>query len=143
MPDLVRFGVSLRRDLLREFDRHIRRKKYPTRSKAIEGLISEALAGTAAAQGASVIAGTITMVYDHHKRDLVNRLLDLQHAYQKLIVSTQHVHLTHDRCLEMIVVKGRPDHIQALKDGIASSKGVFHSALTVAGAVPAEHNHHA
>ena len=131
MSKLIRFGVSLDSALLSEFDKHIKSKSCPTRSKAIEDLIREVLVVKEWEDGVNPVAGAITVVYDHHKRALVNNLLDIQHDYQGLIISTQHVHLTHDNCLEVIVVKGKPDQVRKLADELKSEKGVKHCSLTV------------
>lgn len=134
MNRLVRFGVSLSSELLLEFDKHIKAKNYATRSKAIEDLIRENLVAKEWEDGANAVAGAITVVYDHHKRALVNNLLDIQHDYQGLIISTQHVHLTHDNCLEVIVVKGKPAEVRKLSDELKSEKGVKHCSLTITSA---------
>jgi len=131
MGKLIRFGVSFDRDLLSEFDKHIKAKAYPTRSKAIEDLIRESLVKQEWEHGTGDAAGAITIVYDHHKRALVNNLLDIQHDFHDLIISTQHVHLTHNNCLEVIVVKGRPASVQKLADELKSEKGVKHCSLTI------------
>lgn len=131
MPRLVRFGVSLKEELLEAFDAAVRKRKYPTRSKAIEDLIRADLLAVRTIEGKEEVAGTLTVVYNHHKRELVNRLLDLQHEYQPNIVSTQHIHLNHDHCLEVLVVKGKPSDISRLSDRIKAEKGVEHTSLTV------------
>jgi CopG family transcriptional regulator, nickel-responsive regulator len=131
MGKLVRFGVSLDSGLLGEFDKHLKAKTYATRSKALEDLIREALVKQEWEHGSGDAAGAITIVYDHHKRALVNNLLDIQHDYQGTIISTQHVHLTHDNCLEVIVVKGKPAEVQKLSDELKSEKGVKHCSLTI------------
>jgi len=131
MAKLVRFGVSFDGALLAEFDKHVKAKAYSTRSKAIEDLIREALVVKEWEGGAGPVAGAVTVVYDHHKRTLVDHLLDIQHDYQDLIISTQHVHLTHDNCLEVIVVKGKSARVRKLADELKSEKGVKHCSLTI------------
>jgi len=131
MPDLVRFGVSLDKSLLKKFDRHLAARKCPTRSKAIENLIREEVIGGEWLDGRSPVAGTLTVVYSHHKRQLVNHLLNVQHDYQPIIISTQHIHLDHDNCLEVIVLKGKSAEVQDLADRIRAAKGVKHAALTM------------
>ena len=128
MAKLVRFGVSLDKDLLNEFDKFILQKKYPNRSKALGDLIREALIKTHWEKGKE-IAGVITLVYDHHKRELVNQLMDAQHDYQHIVVSSQHIHLDHDNCLEMIAVKGKPQEARELADKLRSAKGVKHGSM--------------
>ena len=104
MSEIIRFGVSLEKNLLQRFDRLIRGKKYTNRSEAIRDLIRQEMVKKEWEEGGEV-AGAITFIYDHHKRDLLNRIMDLQHDYQKIIISTQHIHLDHDNCLEIVAVK--------------------------------------
>ena len=131
MADLVRFGVSLERRLLTKFDRHIKEKNYPTRSKAIGDLIRENLVKKEWIEGKEVV-GAITLVYNHHKRELVNRLTDVQHGFHQLIISSQHVHLDEDNCMEIIVVRGKPGQVEKLAYKLKSEKGVKHGSLTMA-----------
>jgi CopG family nickel-responsive transcriptional regulator len=131
VAELTRFGVSLDRSVLAEFDRHLRDKRYPTRSKAIVDLIRGALVQQEWIDDKNDVAGAVTMVYDHHRRDLVNRLLDIQHDFQDSVVSTQHVHLDHTYCLEVTVVKGNPRKVRQLVDALKSEKGVKHVSLTI------------
>jgi CopG family nickel-responsive transcriptional regulator len=77
------------------------------------------------------VIGAITLVYDHHKRELVNKLTDIQHDFQGAIISTQHIHLDHDNCLEIIAARGKPDEIKNLADTLRSAKGVKHGALNM------------
>jgi len=130
MPQLVRFGVSLEKDLLARFDTHLKSKKYTNRSEAIRDLIREDLIKKQWQEGQE-IAGTITMIYDHHRRELVNRLMDIQHAFGNIIISTQHIHLDHHNCLEIIAVKGRPKEAQALTDTLKAVKWVKHATLSM------------
>lgn len=130
MSHLVRFGVSLERKLLTEFDKHIKNKNYPTRSKAIGDLIRENLVKKEWVEGREVV-GAITLVYNHHKRELVNRLTDVQHDFHQLIISSQHVHLDEDNCIEIVVVKGKPKEVEELAYRLKSTKGVKHGSLTM------------
>ncbi len=127
---ISRFGVSLDKTLLDKFDRLIKGKKYTNRSEAFRDLIRQELVKTEWEEGGEV-AGAITLIYNHHKRELVNKLMDIQHDYQKLVISTQHIHLDHDNCLEIIAVKGAPREVRKLADTLKSVKGVKHSALTM------------
>ncbi|NQU74655.1 MAG: nickel-responsive transcriptional regulator NikR, partial [Candidatus Omnitrophica bacterium] len=111
MSKLVRFGVSLEKGLLENFDKGIREKAYRNRSEAIRDMIREGLVKKEWLEDKEV-AGTVTLVYNHHRRELVNRLTDIQHDFHKLIISSQHIHLDHDNCLETVVVKGRPKEIE-------------------------------
>ena len=130
MPQLVRFGVSLEKDLLSVFDSHLKGKKYTNRSEAIRDLIREDLVKKQWQEGKE-IAGTITMIYDHHKREVVNKLMDIQHNYGGIIISTSHIHLDHHNCLEVIVVKGKPNHAQELADTLKAVKWVKHATLSM------------
>ena len=131
MSTLYRFGISLEKSLIDAFDRHIKENSYHNRSEAIRDLIREALTRKKWAEGGTV-AGAIIMTYDHHKRELVNTLLDIQHDFQSLIISTQHVHLDHHHCLEIIAVKGKARSIEKLASSIKSQVGVKQVSLSVA-----------
>lgn len=132
MSGIVRFGVSLEKKLLARFDKLIKEKNYPTRSEAIRDLIRENLVKTEWTTKGKEVAGTITLVYDHHKRELINKLTDIQHDFHEFIISAQHIHLDHDNCLEIVVVKGKPGEVEKLFQKIRSTKGVKHGSLTTA-----------
>ena len=131
MSGLIRFGVSIEKDLLVKFDKHIKQKGYQNRSEAFRDLIRQDLVKQEWLEGKEV-AAAITLVYDHHKRELVNKLTNIQHDFHELIVSSQHIHLDHKNCLEIIAVKGSPNRIQLLANKMKAAKGVKHAALTVA-----------
>jgi len=131
MSDIIRFGVSLEKELLEKFDRLIKEKKYSNRSEAIRDLIRENLVKREWIEGKEV-AGAITLVFDHHKRELVNILTDIQHDFYTLIISSQHIHLDHDNCLEIIVVRGKPIKVRELADKLRATKGVKYGALSIA-----------
>jgi len=130
MSDLIRFGVSLEKGLLARFDRYIRKNKWTSRSDALRDLIRAELVKQEWAEGDDV-AGAVTLIYDHHRKDLLGRLTDLQHDYQHVVLSTQHVHLDHDHCLEIIAVKGRPEDIRRLAGTLRTIRGVMHGTLTM------------
>jgi CopG family nickel-responsive transcriptional regulator len=130
MGKLVRFGVSLEKDLLEKFDRHTKEKKYTCRSEAFRDLIRQELVQEQWHSGQEV-AGAITLIYDHHKRELVNKLMDIQHEYGKMIISSQHIHLDHSNCLEVIALQGSPKEAQKLADSLKSVKGVKHGTLSM------------
>ena len=130
MAQLVRFGVSLEKTLLAHFDSHLKEKKYTNRSEAIRDLIREDLIKRQWQEG-NEIAGTITMIYDHHRRELLNKLTDIQHDFGGVIISTQHIHLDHHNCLEIIAVKGRPNLAQELADPLKAVKWVKHVTLSM------------
>ena len=130
MSELSRFGVSLDKELLDKFDRLIRARHYTNRSEALRDLIRQELIKKQWQQGKEV-AGAITLIYDHHQRDLLSKLTSIQHDFQKVIISTQHIHLDHNNCLEIIVVKGYSRDAQKLADTLKSVKGVKHGALSM------------
>ena len=125
---IVRFSVSIEKDLVAEFDRKIRAERCPTRSKAVGDLIRAGLVQTEWQAGAEV-AGAIVLVYDHHKRDLVQRLTDVQHDCHDAILSTQHIHLDHDNCLEIVAVRGKPGEVEAIVKRLKAVKGLKHVSL--------------
>ncbi len=130
MAQTSRFGVSMENELLSSFDAYILSQGYKNRSEALRDLIRSSFVKEEWKKNESV-AGAILLVYDHHRRELVDKLLDIQHDFQKLIVSTQHIHLDHHHCMEIIVVKGKAHMIQKLHDGLKASKGVKHVALSM------------
>lgn len=134
MAGLARVSMSLEEDLLRQFDSLSGVRGFPTRSEAIKALMREALVEHHWESESRDVAGAITMVYDHHRTGVVQQLMDIQHDSGQAIVSTQHVHLDHHHCLEVIVVRGRPADIKKLLAGLQSVKGVNHSSLMMAAA---------
>lgn len=131
MSDLTRFSVSFDKKLLARFDCQLKRDGYPTRSKAVSDLVRDSLVKHEWKAGKE-IAGAVIMVYDHHKRDLSNKLIHIQHDFHHLIVSTQHIHLDHDNCLEIVVVKGKPREVETLAHKLKTTKGVKHGSLATA-----------
>jgi CopG family transcriptional regulator, nickel-responsive regulator len=127
---LVRFGVSLPEELHRKFDRHIELAEYSNRSEAIRDLIRNELVQKEWLEGEVDVAGTITVVYDHHTRGLTSSLVRLQHDFHDTILSTQHIHLDHDNCLEVIIVRGKAGNVRKLADRLKSTRGVKHCRLT-------------
>ncbi len=133
MSELYRFGVSLEKRLIEAFDRHIAGQEYKSRSEAIRDLIREELIRKQWREGGTV-AGAVVMTYDHHKRELVNLLLDIQHDFQETIISTQHVHLDHHHCLEIIAVKGKASDVEKLATTLKVQVGVQHLSLSITSA---------
>jgi CopG family transcriptional regulator, nickel-responsive regulator len=132
MSDIVRFGVSLERTLLDTFDSLIRRRKYTNRSEAIRDLIRQELLKQEWEEDRQV-AGAVTFIYDHHQRDLLNKIIDVQHDYQDVIQSSQHIHLDHHNCLEIVAIKGNSSTVRRLADTLNALKGVRHGSLSVSG----------
>ncbi|NTV25833.1 MAG: nickel-responsive transcriptional regulator NikR [Chlorobiaceae bacterium] len=133
MSDLYRFGISLDRELIEAFDRHIAEQRYQSRSEAIRDLIREELVTKKWTEG-GIVAGAIVMTYDHHKRELVNKLLDIQHDFHDIIISTQHVHLDHGNCLEVIAVRGNASQVLELSTALKVLVGVKHLDLSISAA---------
>jgi CopG family nickel-responsive transcriptional regulator len=131
VPALARVGVAIDEDLLQRFDVSIERRGYANRSEAIRDLIRADLVNEAVQSPATEVAGTITLLYDHHVRSLHERLTTLQHEFHGVIVSTLHVHLDPDNCLEVIVVRGSSHDAQMIADRLISIKGVKHGRLVV------------
>ncbi len=127
---IKRFGVSLDENLLTALDQLVIRHHFPNRSQAIRHLIKSNMVEEKWNQNA-IVAGSIVIVYDHHKRDLNNTLMRVQHDYHHLILSTQHVHLAHDLCLETIAVKGDAQQLRLLSDKIIATKGIRHGKLVM------------
>jgi CopG family transcriptional regulator, nickel-responsive regulator len=129
MP-VTRFGVSLEEELLEALDVYVKSNNFPNRSQAIRQLIEKNLVEKKW-QCNNVVAGAIVMVYNHHKGDISIKLNDLQHNYFDVILSTQHFHLDHDHCLEIIAVKGEAQRLTILSDKLIGIKGVKHGKLVM------------
>ena len=123
MPELSRTGVSIEDSLLKEFDRLIAKRGYVNRSEAFLDLIREALLSEMVKSNKPV-AGTLTLVYDHHVPNLAQKLTEVQHAAGAMILAATHIHLDHHYCLEVIIMKGRGKDIQAVADGMLALRGV-------------------
>lgn len=130
MGETVRFAISLDSDLLENFEQTRIRQNYASRSEAIRDLIRDHLVEQDWDDRRHAM-GTVTLVYDHHVRDLTDKLTNIQHDHHELVLSTMHVHLDHDNCLEVLVVKGKGSHIRSLADQLISAKGVKHGKLTI------------
>jgi CopG family nickel-responsive transcriptional regulator len=123
MSQLSRTGVSLEEDLLKEFDRLIAKRGYQNRSEAIRDLIREALLAETVDSNQPVV-GTLTLVYDHHVPNLAQKLTETQHVAGAMILAATHVHLDHDYCLEVIIMKGRSKELQGVADRMLALRGV-------------------
>ncbi|HET9953900.1 MAG TPA: nickel-responsive transcriptional regulator NikR [Polyangiaceae bacterium] len=124
---LVRFGVAMEASLLKQFDELVE-ARGGTRSEAFRDLARAAVVKSRVRRGAEAVA-TLTLIYDHHVRDLTERLTELQHDLGHRIRSTLHVHLDHHHCLEVIIMHGRSDHLQEIADRILALKGVKHGGI--------------
>jgi CopG family transcriptional regulator, nickel-responsive regulator len=143
MGELSRIGVALDSELLAKFDALIETRGYTNRSEAFRDLIRAELVQKSLESAASRVVGTITLVYDHHVRLLQEKLTELQHQHHHSILSTLHIHLDHDHCLEVVVVSGKLAELRALADTLTSTRGVKHGQAnwTVTSAELKEHEH--
>ena len=131
MSDLSRIGVAIDGGLLDKFDRLIAQRGYTNRSEAFRDLIRDELVEKAWEAPDSHVVGTVTLVYDHHVRLLNEKLTGIQHDFHRSILSTLHVHLDHDNCLEVLVLRGRASEVRKVADALISTKGVKHGRLTM------------
>ncbi len=131
MSGITRFGVSIDSQLIKKFDALIQHKGYPTRSEAIRDMIRDMLVEDEWETGDQETVGTITIVYNHHTRELDHALTDMQHKSFHQIVSALHVHLDAHNCLEVLVVKGKSQDIRTIADRLIGARGVKHGKLTM------------
>jgi CopG family nickel-responsive transcriptional regulator len=136
MPNVVRFSVSVEDDLLQKFDEYCQQEHFATRSEAVRQLIHDRLITRAWQSGRQEVAGTLTLLYDHHRAQLGKQLAELQHDHTDLIVSTTHVHLSHDVCLEVIILRGPAERLQQIAARLKGLKGILKGELVVASAEP-------
>ena len=115
MSDLSRIGVAIDSELLEKFDELIAKRGYTNRSEAFRDLIRDELVQKSWESPDSHVVGTVTLVYDHHVRMLSEKLTDMQHDFHRFILSTLHVHLDHDNCLEVLVVRGKAGVVQKIR----------------------------
>jgi len=134
VSEIVRFSVSVEGDLLEQFDRYCRQEQIATRSEAVRQLIRDTLTRRAWAADAREVAGTLTLVYDHHRAPLRDKLLAVQHDHNEHIVAVLHAHLTHDLCLEVIVLRGPAATLQKIASQLKGLKGIFKGELVMASA---------
>lgn len=131
MSDLVRFGISMNEQLLEMFDKKIVSQGYANRSEAVRDLIRNRLVELEWEDDTQEVAGTITLVYDHHVRGLSNLLTEMQHNWHDMILSATHVHLDHHNCLEVLVIKGPAGQAREVADRLIGVKGVKHGQLSI------------
>jgi CopG family nickel-responsive transcriptional regulator len=127
----TRFGVSIPNRLLKRFDKLVGEKGYGNRSEALRDLIRDVLVEAEWESDEETI-GTVTLVYNHHVKELSDELNSIQHEMGDAIISSLHVHLDHNMCLEVIVVKGKSSRIRKMADRLIGTKGVVHGKLTAA-----------
>ncbi|MBI1921402.1 MAG: nickel-responsive transcriptional regulator NikR [Geobacter sp.] len=131
MGETIRFGISIDEKLLDSFDRLIEEKGYVNRSEAIRDLIRNAIVEQKCAAGEEETVGTVTLIYNHHVRDLSDKLTEQQHAHHHQIISALHVHLDAHNCLEVLVVRGKARDVKQIADELIGVKGVKHGKLVM------------
>ena len=141
MSEIVRFSVSVESELLNRFDEFCQREHFATRSEAVRQLIRNQLTEQAWTTDESEVAGTLTLVYDHHRPQLRDRLTEVQHQNTDLVVSTLHAHLSHEVCLEVIVLRGPAGRLQQIASQLKGLKGIFKGELVMASGEMASHKH--
>ncbi len=129
MEKVERFSVSIETQLLKAFDKFLQKTGYQTRSEAIRDLIRGKIVEEEWQDPKAEVVGIITLVYDHHRRELTDRLTNIQHKFLKEIVSTTHIHLDHHNCLEVVIVRGRSRKITKIANSLISTTGVKHGRL--------------
>ncbi len=133
MSEISRFGVSVDDELLQSFDQLIAGQGYANRSEALRDLMRDALVKSRleSSPEEGEVLGSLTLVYDHHATDLSDKMNDLQHEHHNLVVSVLHVHISHDDCMEVIVLRGAVREVRSLSDALLSLRGVKHGKLFV------------
>ncbi|MDI6765471.1 MAG: nickel-responsive transcriptional regulator NikR [Bacteroidota bacterium] len=145
MQKLIRFGVSMEKSLLAKFDKLIGKKGYTNRSEAIRDIVRDKLVEENIQESTGEVFGALVYIYDHHKRELEKSLANLQHDYYRNIISTSHVHLDHDHCFEVILLRGEAGTLKKISEKLLSFKGVKHGKLTLTTSLtknPQTINHH-
>lgn len=130
MGETTRFGVSLDESLLEQFDALCQRRGYASRSEALRDVIRETLAADALPEPQAESSGVLTLVYDHHIRDLSKKLTERQHEDHDCVVATLHVHLDHHNCLEVLILKGQGSRIRAMAEALRAMRGVKHGTFS-------------
>ncbi|MCK5773628.1 MAG: nickel-responsive transcriptional regulator NikR [Thermoplasmata archaeon] len=126
-----RVGISFEPELLNSFDQLIKDKGYTNRSEAIRDLVRKALVEEQVRVGTGEVIGTLTYIYNHHEGDVNRRLMNLQHDHHTEILFTSHVHMSHEMCLEVLIVKGKAGNVTRLTDNIKAIKGVKHGEMVI------------
>jgi CopG family transcriptional regulator, nickel-responsive regulator len=137
---LIRFGVSMEQDLFGEFDALCADKGYGNRSEAIRDMIRDLLIENRLKEENTEGVGTLTLVYNHHQRELEEKLTEYQHHHLNAIISTVHIHLNPHLCLEVLLLRGKAKEIKKVSDGLIATKGVQHGKLVMT-AVARDSNH--
>ena len=138
---LIRFGVSMEQDLFGEFDALCADKGYRNRSEAIRDMIRDLLIENRLKDENTEGVGTLTLVYNHHQRELEEKLTEYQHHHLNAIISTVHIHLNPHLCLEVLLLRGKAKEIKRVSDGLIATKGVQHGKLVMTAVARDSHHH--
>lgn len=128
---MERITISLDESLAHEFDHLIARRGYATRSEAVRDLLRRELEAERASAGSGHCVANLSYVYNHHERDLGERLTGAQHDHHDLCVATMHAHLDHEACLESVILRGPVTRVRSFADAIIAERGVRHGSLNV------------
>lgn len=128
---LCRFSISMAQELVDQLDAMRKAKGYANRSQAVADMVRDQVVEYHGQSQAHKVAGTVTLVYDHHKHNIQALLTDIQHDYGNLIIATMHVHLDHHNCMEVLAMRGRAGDLKGVADRLTTAKGVKHGKLTV------------
>jgi CopG family nickel-responsive transcriptional regulator len=131
MEKVTRFGISLEPDLLEKVDALVKQKNYASRSEAMRDLMRDAISREDVEAGKGLAVGTLSILYDHHAGNVMERLIHKQHHSGDLIIATTHVHVDEQLCLEVLILRGKAKDIKKLADGIRAIKGVLNGALNL------------
>lgn len=126
MAELERFTISIDCRLLKKFDERNDERGYANRSEAIRDLIRNCLVEEKVKKTNEKIAATVTLIYDHHKRELMDKLTEIQHHHGKLVIASTHIHLDNNNCLEVVILRGQNKEVQQLAENMLAEKGVKH-----------------
>lgn len=131
VSELVRLSISLEQPLMRQLERLVKKSGYANRSEFVRDMIRRRLVEEQWSDERQEVVGTITMIYDHHARQLSDKIVDIQHDYHERVLATTHVHLSHDRCAEMIMIHGHADEIREIANRLRQLRGVLHAELAM------------
>lgn len=131
MGETIRFGVSLDTSLLEKFDKLCEERCYKTRSEAIRDLIRRELVQMEWEDQNHEVTGTLTMVYNHHQSDLAQKMTEIQHQALELIITSLHVHIDEDNCMEVLVLRGPAKEVKAISERLTATRGIKHGKLSL------------
>lgn len=130
MPRAVRFTISLEAELLAQLDQYLRLRGYTNRSQGVRNIVRARFVQEEWERGDTLTAATVNLVYNHHQREILDRLADAQHERLELIVSSTHVHLDHDNCLEVLILRGKAGELREFGNRLIATRGVLHGTMS-------------